>query len=161
MRAALFLAAALLLAGCWQAEPPPKAVSDEPDALQPGLWTISRSVLSQKVGDSAAQVAMTATPAAETRCLATPVTRLAVTELLMDIEGAECAIGPASFAEGQLSASMSCTPPPTHSANVMTVAGSYATDRFEVTVEQKATAIPPGQSSETRTAVDGRRVGEC
>lgn len=161
MRAALALAAALLLGGCWQAAPPPEVASNEPNALEPGLWTISRSLLSQKVGDAATQIAMTATPAAETRCLATPVTRLAATELLLDIEGAECAPGPAAFADGRLSASMSCTPPPTHSANVMTVAGSYDAARFSVTVEQKATAVPPGQDSETRTAVDGKRVGDC
>ena len=161
MRASCVLLPCLLLGACWQAPAPPKQTSDEPNALPPGLWEVSRSVLSQRVGEGAADVAMAPTPKAETRCLAEPVTKADTIDFLMDIEGAACTPRQATFDDGRIAAAVSCTPPPTHRSNDMSVTGTYTHERFSVEVEQKAVAVPPGRDSETRTAVDGRRIGEC
>ena len=161
MRPLPALGAALLLAGCWQAPEAPRPKSDEPNVLPPGLWSVSRSVLSQQVGEGDPNLALAPTPKAETHCLMEPVSRLAVAELLMDVEGAACTLGSAQIADGRIAAQLSCTPPPTHRSNVLTASGTYTHDRFSVEVEQKAAAVAPGEDSQTRTAVEGRRLGEC
>ena len=160
MRAAALLLPCLLVGACSQ-PPAPKATSNEPNALPPGLWEVSRSVLSQRVGGAAAEVAMAPTPKGETHCLMEPVTKTSVIEYLMKIEGAACTPRQEIVHDGRISASFSCTPPPTHRSNEMSVTGTYTHERFSVEVEQKAVALPPGSDSQTRTAVDGRRIGEC
>lgn len=160
MRLSLALLAGIL-GGCGPVEQPAAPKSDEPNLIEPGLWSISRSVLSQKVGDQKMAVAIEAAPTSETKCLIAPAGRQVTLEFMLDIEGVECRPGKAEFADGKVDLSASCTPPPTHRDNILTASGDHAPERFGLTVTQASRAVPPGQDSETRLAVEGRRVGEC
>ena len=160
MRRASGYAICTLLGACSQAPAPPERTRAEP-ALAPGVWEVSRRVLSQELGEEVRKVTATSNTKTERRCLSAPVTKADALDLLLDLEGAACTTGRASFAGGRIAAAVSCTPPPTHRSNVISVTGTHTHERFSVEVEQKAVAVPPGQDSQTRTAVDGRRLGEC
>ena len=160
MRRASGHAICLLLGACSQAPAPSSQKSSEP-ALAPGLWEVSRSVLSQQLGGEDRDVAATLNAKNRRRCLGAPVTKADALDLALDLEGAACTPRQATFSDGRIAAMVSCTPPPTHRSNEMTVTGTYTHDRFSVEVQQMAVAVPPGQDSQTRTAVDGRHLGEC
>jgi hypothetical protein len=160
MRAALLLAV-LLAAGCDLPEEPSAAPSGEPDAIEPGLWTVSRNVLSQKVGEGQRQIAIAAVPGLETKCLTSPIGKMAAIQFMTDTAAVECRHDKAVLEGGKVDASLSCTAPPTHRDNIVTAAGDYTPTSFLLTVEAKASAVPPGEDIEIRQSVDAKRTGSC
>lgn len=152
----------LALAACTPEQPKAaQPAGDEPDAIEPGLWTISRNVLSQKVGEGARDVAMTAMPKVESKCLASPVSQMAAIQFMTDTGAVECRHDRTSLNGGKVEASLTCTPPPTHKDHQVTATGDYTPTSFVLTVETKATAVPPGDDIEQRQAFDAKRTGSC
>lgn len=138
-----------------------QAASDEPDAIEPGLWTINRNVLSQKIGDGARDVAMGAMPKVESKCLASPISKMIAIQFMTDTTRVECRHERTSLEGGKVEALLSCTPPPTHKDHIVTATGDYTPTSFVLTVETRATAVPPGENIEQRQVFDGKRTGSC
>lgn len=151
----------LILAACSQPQPQAAPASSEPDAIEPGLWTVSRNVLSQKLGERQREVAIASVAGLETKCLMSPIGKTAAIQFMTDTAAVECRHDKAVLEGGKVDASLSCTAPPTHKDNIVTATGDYTPTSFLLTVEAKAAAIPPGEDIEVRQSVDAKRTGSC
>jgi hypothetical protein len=159
----LILLLPLVLAACGTEQPnAPQPASTEPDAIEPGLWTINRNVLSQKVGSGARDIATAPTGLnVESKCLASPISQLVAIQFMTDTTRVECRHEKTSLADGKVKAELSCTPPPNYSEHRVTATGDYTPTSFSLTVETKAKAVPPAEDVEQKQAFDGKLTGTC
>lgn len=152
--------AAIVLAGCSEAEAPAPEKEDAPILLKAGQWTMNRTITGYNTPTVTAEdyARMVGTKSTAEVCIAVAADGRPDANALAGEEGADCTYKEASIRKGRFIATLACKAG--KGTSELVLEGNYTPDSMTLGVSMTKTE---GGKAVLRTTHDlsGKRTGEC
>ncbi len=167
----LFITAALIgLAGCDNKSEPKADMTAEQVAeelkemkIEPGQWEATNEIVSVNAPSVPGDVLkkMVGQTTKVSNCITPEQAAKPSANFLAAQQNNQCTYQDWSMEGGRMTGTMTCQGGQMPGKVIMTMAGAYASNRYDLDMDMKTTGLPGGMEMNIKAKTTGRRTGEC